>query len=136
MPEYDSESSAYFMNSKLNFVRDKAPNLVTIAASLLPFSDTFFKEGVSVDQDGKGYLVYDICDPHLTDGVDMYAHIDENFVRVQQSVGDDEDKTVLTTHYFQLPDFWEYLRTIPRGIGAFGTFVKEHSISHTEEDEE
>ena len=136
MPELDRESTAYFMNESLEFVREKAPNLVTIAASLLPFTDSFFKSGVAFDPDGKGYLVYDICDSHLTDDIDMLAHIDENFVRVQQSVGEGDDQVILTTHYFQLPDFWEYLRTIPRGIGAFGTFVAKKSISQTEEDEE
>jgi hypothetical protein len=139
MPKPDKDSVAYFLNDNLDFVRDKAPNLVTVAASLLPFTDAMFRTGVAYDDEDKGYLVYDICDAHLTDGVDMIAHIDEQYVRVQQILTDDDDptnRTVLTTHYFQLPDFWEYLRTIPRGIGTYGTFVAKESISHSEEDED
>lgn len=113
---------AKYMNGSLDFVRDRCPNLVTVAASLLPFDDAFFRNGVAGPDEviGKA-LIYDIAYPRLPEGVSMIATVSEECVHIRQV--DDEDDEVLAVHVCSLPEFWEFLRGIPRAVGVFAQFV-------------
>jgi len=114
-----------FLNDELAFVREKCPHLVTVAASLLPFRDALVRFGTAHNEEGQATLVYDIAYPRLPDGVEMIAQIDERRVVIRQCVkeGEDHGGDVLTVHVCDLPAFWEFLRTIPRGLDQFGQYV-------------
>lgn len=113
---------AAFINSELEFVRDKCPNLVTVAASTLPFRDAFYRVGVGTNPDGKSALLFDIAANRLPPGIDMIAFVDESDVIIQQCVSEDDEEDggdVLAEYRCDLRSFWEFLRTIPRGLVAF-----------------
>lgn len=116
-----------YFNSELEFIRDKSPNLVTVAASLMPFRDAFYRVGVGTDPDGATALLFDIVHPSLPEGFDMIAFVNECDVYITQSVTEDDEENggdVVISHRCNIRQFWEFLRTIPRSVGAFAELEK------------
>lgn len=122
-PNYELKD---FINGELEFVRDKCPHLVTVAASLMPFRDAFYRIGVGTSSEGESALLFDIASSHLPSGIDTIAIVDECEVVIQQCVSEDDEEDggeVLAEYRCGLRSFWEFLRTIPRSLSAFANYV-------------
>lgn len=118
----DGGSPREFLNQSLEFVREKCPHLVVVAASMLPFKDAVIRHGILTDPEtGERGLLYDLKAPCVPEGFEVIAFVSAEKVLVKQI--DSDDDTVLSVHEFTLPMLWEYLRSLPRGISAFGSLT-------------
>ena len=110
------------VNDNLDFARDKAPHLVTVASTLLPFQDCFSRCGCCTredDPDETMCLIYDINDPHLPSQLEEVAVISDVDVRVFTRLRENP-KHVVMENVLTLPQLWEFLRQLPRPLSVFG----------------
>ncbi len=114
----DKPSTREFLNEKLEFVRENCPNLVTVAATLVPFNDIFYREGVGQDPStDEPFLWYHLRNHNLLPGVEMVAEVNDREVKVKQFCSDTGN--LVAENYGHIVSFLEFLRTLPRPVDVF-----------------
>ena len=114
----DKPSTREFLNEKLEFVRENCPNLVTVAAMLIPFNDIFYRKGVGQDPStGEPFLWYHLRNHNLLPGIEMHAEVNDQEVKVKQFCSDSGD--LVAENYGHIVPFLEFLRSLPRSVDLF-----------------
>lgn len=111
--------SMHFINDNLEFVRNEAPNLALVAATLLPFRGSFYRIGIC-EVNGETKLMYDICTPGMDYmQVEQHAIVDAHKVTLRMVDGEDGE-SFKGGRVMSLPDFWQYMRQLPQMLHVYG----------------
>ena len=114
----DKPSTRELLNKKLELVRENCPNLVTVAATLIPFQDIFYRQGIGQDPStDEPFLWYHIRNHNLLPNIEMCAEVNDQEVKVKQFCGDTGD--LVAENYGHILSFLEFLRSLPRPIGVY-----------------
>ena len=112
----------HFINDHLEFVRDEAPNLALVAATLLPFRGSFYRIGIC-EVNGEKKLMYDLCTPGMDYcQVEQHAIIDAHKVTIRMVDAEDGD-SFTGGRVMSLPEFWQYMRQLPQMLHVYGHAV-------------
>ena len=118
----DVDNTRDFINDNLRHCREECPNLVTVAATLLPFYHCFVSIGYCVSEDDTQTLMYKIGNSFREPEVETVAEVTTDVVNVYER--DSTDTSIVLCHYeLQIEGFWEYLRQLPRHVSNYGGFV-------------
>ncbi len=124
----DNKTTREFLNSQLKYVRENCPNLVTVAATLIPFRDVFYGGCIYLDsKTEEPFLWYAIRNHNLLPWLLMYARVSDKDVIVNQFC--EKTNELVIEHHSDLMSFVEFLRSLPRTVDAFmseNTDVREH----------
>jgi len=124
----DNETTREFLNSQLKYVRENCPNLVTVAATLIPFRDVFYAGRIRLDpKTEEPFLWYAIRNHNLFPWLHMFAQVSDKDVIVNQFC--EKTNELVIEHHSNLMSFVEFLRSLPRSVDAFmreNTDVREH----------
>lgn len=114
-----------FMNDELEFIRERCPSLVVVAASLLPFKDVCWRIGVASRDESApeacDVVLLDVMYPHNPPDCDTIVEVDEEQALIK--CVDEMDGEVISVHETTLPGLWEFLRSIPRSVAGFANYI-------------
>jgi|MDSV01.3.fsa_nt_gb hypothetical protein len=115
-----------FINENLRQCRENCPNLVTVAASLLPFYHCFTKTGYMINEDGTQTLSYELgtapSSAYTPSSVRTIAEVTTSVVNIYEQDVDDSS-CIYSQYELQIEGFWEYLRQLPRHVSNYGGYV-------------
>ena len=118
----DHDNTRDYINDNLKHCREQCPNLVTVAASLLPFYHCFASIGYCVSDDDTQTLLYKIGNSFREPEIETVAEVTTDVVNVYER--DRDDATVVYCQYeLRIEGFWEYLRQLPRHVSNYGGYV-------------
>jgi len=113
----ESHTTRNYINDRLDWVRRECPNLVTVIASLLPFRDVFSLTAIHPKQPAGDYILLEIINPNLPAEITVYALLDDEDVVIKE-VNKTTHK-VCEEYRGSISDFWNFLRSLPRGVSGF-----------------